>query len=83
MRRSRRGFEKALVGKAKLGLTTRLASHASGRLKWRQFCVYVANRLVIPTLTAEQRSHFASGQLTLDMLTRQYIRNRRGGGAQQ
>lgn len=73
---SGRGFQKALGGKAKLGLTTRLASHASGRLSGDQFCVYVANRLVIPALTAEQLSHFGSGQLTLDRLTRQYIRER-------
>ena len=49
-----RGFEKALGGKARLRLTTRLASHASGRLSGDQFRVYVANRLVIPGLTPEQ-----------------------------
>ena len=36
----------------------------------------MANRLVIPALSAEQLTHFASGQLTLDRLTRQYIRER-------
>ena len=73
---SGRGFEKALGSKAKLGLTTRLASHASGRLSGDQFCVYVANRLVIPSLKEDQLSQFAGGELTLDLLTRQYIRDR-------
>ena len=73
---SGRGFEKALGSKAKLGLTTRLASHASGRLSGDQFCVYVANRLVIPSLKEDQLSQFADGELTLDLLTRQYIRDR-------
>ena len=63
-------------GKARLRLTTRLASHASGRLSGDQFRVYVANRLVIPGLTAEQLGQFSSGELTLDALTRQYIRDR-------
>lgn len=73
---SGRGFEKALEGKARVGLTTRLASHASGRLSGDQFCVYVANRLVIPKLTGEQLAQFADGRLTLDALTRQYIHER-------
>ena len=53
---SGRGFGKALGGNAKLGLTTRLASHAAGRLK--------------------ELAQFADGRLTLDALTRQYIRSR-------
>ena len=73
---SGRGFEKALGTKPKLGLATRLASHASGRLSGDQFCVYVANRLVIPTLRSEQLAQFADGLLTLDTLTRQYIHER-------
>ena len=63
-------------GKAKLGLTTRLASHAAGRLSGDQFCVYVANRLVISGLGPEQLAQFADGSLTLDTLTRQYIHGR-------
>ena len=47
-----REFEKATAaGRVKLGLVTRIASHASGRLSGNQFCVYVANGLVIPSLT--------------------------------
>ena len=59
--------------KPKYGLVTRLASHANGRLSGDQFCVYVANRLVIPTLTPAQLPLFASGELKLDTLTKQFI----------
>src|SRR5262245_33632273 len=70
---SGRQFEKALgAKKIKFGLVTRLASHASGRLSGDQFCVYVANRLVIPSLKPEQLSKFATGDVTLDSLTRAY-----------
>lgn len=58
------------------GLITRLASHASGRMSGDQFCVYVANRLVIPSLQTDQISGFASGEHTLDRLTKAYIRCR-------
>lgn len=57
----------------KFGLITRLNSHASGRLSGDQFCVYVANRLVIPSLELQDLPRFASGELKLDSLTKQYI----------
>jgi hypothetical protein len=59
--------------KRKYGLITRLDSHAKGRLSGDQFNVYVANRLVIPSLNHGQLAQFADGGLTLDLLTRQYI----------
>jgi hypothetical protein len=65
-----------LASRKRYGLITRLESHASGRLSGDQFCVYVANRLVIPSLVPEQLQKFASGELTLDVLTRSYIRER-------
>jgi hypothetical protein len=37
------------------GLYTRLDSHAGGRRSGDQFCVYVAGRLVLPTLTADDK----------------------------
>lgn len=55
------------------GLVTRLTSHASGRLSGDQFCAYVANRLIIPTLDAADLQNFADGGITLDGLTRAYI----------
>lgn len=60
-------------GRLKYGLYTRLESHASGRLSGDQFCVYVASRLVVPTLTPAHLGRFDSGELTLDMLTKDYI----------
>ncbi len=62
--------------KKKHGLVTRLNSHASGRLSGDQFCVYVANRLVIPSIKQDQLSLFASGDLSLDHLTKSYIHQR-------
>src|SRR5262249_21336967 len=44
------------------GLYTRLKSHASGRRSGDQFCVYVADRLVLPTLTERDIAEIASGR---------------------
>lgn len=57
----------------KHGLITRLHSHASGRLSGDQFCVYVANRLVLPHLTPSELADFGSGKHTLDAYTRRLI----------
>ncbi len=69
-----RGIEQAVNReKAKYGLYNRLASHASGRLSGDQFCVYVANRLVLPELTPEVIEQFRDGSMTLDQLTKAFI----------
>jgi hypothetical protein len=60
-------------GRLRYGLYTRLASHASGRLSGDQFCVYVASRLIVPSLTPALLCKFESGELTLDKLTKDYI----------
>ena len=39
-----------------------------------QFCIYVFDRLVLPTLSLQQIQNAARGQLSLDGLTRQLIR---------
>lgn len=71
---SGRGIEKAVdEGKRRYGLITRLNSHASGRLSGDQFCVYVANRLVIPELEIVDLPKFSIGELNLDLLTKRYI----------
>ena len=59
--------------KPRFGLITRLNSHASGRLSGDQFCVYVANRLVLPDLGVDDLPRFSNGDLSLDTLTKQYI----------
>ncbi len=46
-------------------LVTRLRSHWSGRLSGDQFCVCVANRLVIPSLRSKHFPGFAKGTPTL------------------
>jgi len=51
-----------------------LASHASGRRSGDQFCISVFDRLVLPTLSLQQIQDAARGQLSLDGLTRQLIR---------
>jgi hypothetical protein len=55
------------------GLYTRLQSHASGRRSGDQFCVYVADRLVLPTLSEGDISAIASGRHQMDAFVRQYI----------
>jgi hypothetical protein len=74
---SGRSFKKGMVhSKRRFGLVMRLGSHATGRLSGDQFCVYVANRLVIPSITPEQLGKFRSGELRLDSLTKRYIHER-------
>ena len=57
----------------KYGLVTRLNSHASGRLSGDQFCVYVANRFVIPSIVSAELPLFETGKLTLDTRTKTFI----------
>ena len=58
------------------GLWTRLNAHASGRRSGDQFCVYVCDRFVVPALTPSQQEQLAGGGLSLDDLTRMFIRDR-------
>jgi hypothetical protein len=55
-------------------LRSRLASHASGRRSGDQFCVYVADRYVLNSLTAETVQAIASGEPLFDQLVKQFIR---------
>ena len=68
-------IEKAIKdGKKKYGIITRLASHANGRLSGDQFSVYVANRIVIPELKQSQQKKFKDGEVTIDQMTKKFIR---------
>ena len=60
------------VGRAS-GLRDRLRSHASGRRSGDQFCVYVADRLVLPALTRQQIDNIAHGRVAFETLVRDYI----------
>jgi hypothetical protein len=55
------------------GIYTRLKSHASGRRSGDQFCVYVADRLVLPTLAQEDIAAIALGRHQMDAFVRRYI----------
>jgi hypothetical protein len=55
------------------GLYKRLHQHASGRRSGDQFCVYVADRLVLPTLTQDDIAAIGLGRHQLDALVRRYI----------
>ncbi len=58
------------------GLRSRLASHASGRRSGDQFCVYVADRLVLPNLRTEEIENIAAARLSFDSLVRGYVHQR-------
>ena len=58
------------------GLFGRLASHASGARSGDQFCVYVADLLVLPGLSGEQIEAIGSRKLRFDKLVREYVRER-------
>jgi hypothetical protein len=60
------------------GLHTRLHSHASGRRSGDQFCVYVADRLVLPTLSSEDIACIVSGRHQMDAFVRRYIHEHLG-----
>jgi hypothetical protein len=57
----------------RFGLWTRLDSHAGARRSGDQFCVYVADRLVLPTLTPDDIEQIASGRHRFDAFVRRYI----------
>src|SRR5215831_16490768 len=48
------------------GIYTRLASHASGRRSGDQFCVYLADRLVLPLLMPTDIAAIAEGKHQMD-----------------
>jgi hypothetical protein len=43
-----------------------LNAHASGRKRGDQFCIYVADRILMPTLTRETIEGIAAGQIDFD-----------------
>jgi hypothetical protein len=55
------------------GIYTRLKSHASGRRSGDQFCVYVADRLVLPDLSQGEITAIATGRHQMDAFVRRYI----------
>jgi hypothetical protein len=60
-------------GAKRTGLFSRLGSHAGGRRSGDQFCVYVADRLVLPMLSSDEIAAISSGQRSFDSLVRTFI----------
>ncbi len=60
----------------KKGLRGRLGHHAAGRRSGDQFCVYVADRFVLPTLSPAEIAQVAAGELSLDARVKRYIHER-------
>ena len=58
------------------GLRTRLASHASGSRSGDQFCIYVADYLVLPELTLLDIHKIAKREASFDEYVKRYIRDR-------
>ena len=65
------------VGMTRSDARGRLGSHASGRRSGDQFCVYIADRIVMP-LVANRIAEIAEGTLSLDAEIRRYVRDQLG-----
>ena len=57
------------------GLFGRLDQHAAGRRSGDQFCLYVCDRFIVPELSNEQLRGVGDGSVSLDRLTRDFIRS--------
>lgn len=64
----------SIKGKGPFG---RLNSHASGARSGDQFCIYICDRFVLPSLGNRLRD-IADGTISLDRETRAYIRSELG-----
>ena len=65
----------SLIKGEKRGLYTRLDSHASGARSGDQFCVYVADRFVLPILTQEEVILISKREIMFDHLVKKYIQS--------
>lgn len=63
-------------GTRRTGLADRLYHHSTGRRSGDQFCVYVADRLVLPSLSGTDLANIASGHLLLDDFVYVYVQDR-------
>lgn len=61
------------LGRGAKGLQGRLRSHRNGRRGSDQFCLYVFDRLILPSLTPEEIARAADGAEALDVRTRRFI----------
>ena len=56
------------------GLFGRLNAHASGRRSGDQFCIYICDVFIVPVLNPDQLQAISTRELSLDALTKTYIR---------
>ena len=66
-------IERRVNPSARTGLWGRLNAHASGKRSGNQFCIYVADRLVLPTLAPDTIAAIAQGAQSFDRLVREFI----------
>lgn len=62
------------AGARKKALYSRLDSHASGRRSGDQFCLYICDHYVVPKLSSVDLIRVGDGTISLDTLTRKFIR---------
>jgi len=61
-----------------LGLRDRLRRHTRGQRSGNQFALYVADRLVLPTLSQDEITAVTEGRVFMDALVRRYIASHLG-----
>jgi hypothetical protein len=61
------------AGERKKALWSRLEAHASGSRSSDQFSVYIGDRFVLPTMSADDIEAVAAGRVDMDALVRNYI----------
>jgi len=66
-------FEVATKKKKVTGMRDRLGSHASGLRSGDQFCIYVADFLVLPNLSIEDITAIHKREVRMDILVKEYV----------
>ncbi len=67
-------LEKAAMKNKVTGLRDRSRSHASGLRSGDQFCIYVADFLVLPELSIGEIAAIHKREIRMDLLVKQYVR---------
>ena len=69
-----KGPELIYAGMARKALRGRLHSHSRGVRGGDQFCIYISDRYIVPRLSVSNLRAIGRGKLSLDDLTREFIR---------
>ena len=73
LRRTNQQLIEATAQGRKCALYERLSKHASGARSGDQFCVYIADRFVLPTLTPDQIVAISKRDIAFDHHIKKYI----------